>query len=173
MVCTPGLSVACVGPGACQGGQVCAADGSGYGPCDCGQAGGAGGAGGASAGAGGQPGAGKGGGSCVPLTEAQACAANQCGVASDGCGGDVSCSPCKGWQACEIEQGAKVCNAVCQLATDLLPEEQCTNYPKMVGKPIAIVCTPVTISQIDHEKCLNHFTKSAPGGDRWYACCAP
>lgn len=57
MACTPGLSVACVGPGACQGGQVCAADGSGYGPCDCGQAGG----GGASAGAGGQPDAGKGG----------------------------------------------------------------------------------------------------------------
>lgn len=33
--CTPGLSQACVGPGACQGGQICTADGSGYGPCDC------------------------------------------------------------------------------------------------------------------------------------------
>lgn len=43
--CTPGLSQACVGPGACQGGQVCKADGSGYGPCDCG-VGGSGGTGG-------------------------------------------------------------------------------------------------------------------------------
>ncbi len=34
--CTPGMSQACVGPGACKGGQACKADGSGYGPCDCG-----------------------------------------------------------------------------------------------------------------------------------------
>lgn len=34
--CTKGSTQACVGPGACQGGQVCLADGSGYGPCDCG-----------------------------------------------------------------------------------------------------------------------------------------
>jgi len=45
--CTPGASQACVGPGACQGGQVCTADGTGYGPCDCGVGvGGSGGAGG-------------------------------------------------------------------------------------------------------------------------------
>lgn len=36
--CVPGASQLCVGPGACQGGQVCAADGSGFGPCDCGGA---------------------------------------------------------------------------------------------------------------------------------------
>lgn len=36
-VCTKGATQACVGPGACQGGQVCLADGSGFGPCDCGQ----------------------------------------------------------------------------------------------------------------------------------------
>ncbi|GMV19617.1 MAG: hypothetical protein AMXMBFR56_78410 [Polyangiaceae bacterium] len=34
--CTPGMSQACVGPGACKGGQACKADGSAYGPCDCG-----------------------------------------------------------------------------------------------------------------------------------------
>jgi hypothetical protein len=34
-VCTPGQSVACVGPGGCAGGQVCAADGRGFGACDC------------------------------------------------------------------------------------------------------------------------------------------
>lgn len=34
--CVPGATQLCVGPGACQGGQVCAADGSGFGPCDCG-----------------------------------------------------------------------------------------------------------------------------------------
>lgn len=35
-VCTPGSTLACVGPGACQGGQICLEDGRGYGPCDCG-----------------------------------------------------------------------------------------------------------------------------------------
>jgi len=36
--CVPGATQVCVGPGACQGGQVCAVDGSGFGPCDCGPA---------------------------------------------------------------------------------------------------------------------------------------
>ena len=35
--CTKGSTQACVGPGACQGGQSCLADGSGYGACDCGE----------------------------------------------------------------------------------------------------------------------------------------
>src|SRR5262245_61996227 len=35
-VCTPGASVACVGTGGCAGGQVCNADGTGFGVCDCG-----------------------------------------------------------------------------------------------------------------------------------------
>jgi hypothetical protein len=34
--CSPGRSVACVGPGACTGYQVCKGDGSGFGPCSCG-----------------------------------------------------------------------------------------------------------------------------------------
>src|SRR5947207_14591087 len=33
--CTPGQAVACVGPGSCQGNQVCAANGT-YGACTCG-----------------------------------------------------------------------------------------------------------------------------------------
>ncbi len=36
-LCTKGATQACVGPGACQGGQVCLEDGSGFGPCDCGE----------------------------------------------------------------------------------------------------------------------------------------
>lgn len=35
--CVPGSTQTCVGPGACAGGQVCAADGQGFGPCDCGR----------------------------------------------------------------------------------------------------------------------------------------
>jgi hypothetical protein len=46
-VCDPGQTQACVGPGACQGGQRCLNDGSAWGPCDCGTpTGGAGGTGG-------------------------------------------------------------------------------------------------------------------------------
>ncbi len=33
--CVPGATQRCVGPGACEGGQACLKDGSGYGPCEC------------------------------------------------------------------------------------------------------------------------------------------
>jgi hypothetical protein len=36
--CSVGETRACVGPGACKGGQACLADGKGYGACDCGPA---------------------------------------------------------------------------------------------------------------------------------------
>jgi len=34
--CVPGATQACVGPGACRGGQPCLPDGTAFGPCDCG-----------------------------------------------------------------------------------------------------------------------------------------
>jgi len=34
--CTPGATQRCVGAGACQGGQACLPDGSGFASCDCG-----------------------------------------------------------------------------------------------------------------------------------------
>ncbi len=37
-VCRPGETQRCVGPGACDGGQSCLTDGSGFGSCDCGSA---------------------------------------------------------------------------------------------------------------------------------------
>jgi hypothetical protein len=36
--CVPGATMHCFGPSACLGGQSCLADGSGFGPCDCGAA---------------------------------------------------------------------------------------------------------------------------------------
>jgi hypothetical protein len=56
--CTPGATRVCVGPAACQGGQLCAADGH-WGGCDCG--GGVGGSGAAGVGGRGAGGAGPGG----------------------------------------------------------------------------------------------------------------
>jgi len=41
-VCEPGATQACVGPGRCQGGQVCTPDGMTWGVCDCGGGGAAG-----------------------------------------------------------------------------------------------------------------------------------
>jgi hypothetical protein len=35
--CTPGTTQRCVGAAACEGGQSCLANGSGYGACDCGK----------------------------------------------------------------------------------------------------------------------------------------
>jgi hypothetical protein len=40
--CTPNDTRVCYGPGACQGGQYCLPDGSGYSACDCGSKGDAG-----------------------------------------------------------------------------------------------------------------------------------
>jgi hypothetical protein len=34
--CFPGTTQACLGPAACKGAQTCGADGSSFGPCDCG-----------------------------------------------------------------------------------------------------------------------------------------
>lgn len=34
--CVPGVTQACLGPGACSGAQACLPDGSGFGACDCG-----------------------------------------------------------------------------------------------------------------------------------------
>ncbi len=34
--CLPGETRKCIGPAACEGGHACLADGSGFGPCDCG-----------------------------------------------------------------------------------------------------------------------------------------
>ncbi len=69
-VCTPGETQLCNGPGACQGSQVCNADGTGFGECDCGPSGvggtgGTNGLGGNSSGGGGggNPGSGGFGGS--------------------------------------------------------------------------------------------------------------
>jgi hypothetical protein len=37
-VCVPGVTQACLGPGACSGAQACLESAKGYGPCDCGSA---------------------------------------------------------------------------------------------------------------------------------------
>ncbi len=52
-VCTSGDTQACLGPGACEGAQICNADGTAWGACDCGSAGGSGGGGGDGGGGGG------------------------------------------------------------------------------------------------------------------------
>jgi hypothetical protein len=63
LVCSPGSTQVCVGPGACAGGQSCNSDGRAWGTCDCGTTGTGGTAGGAgTAGTGGTV-AGTGGGS--------------------------------------------------------------------------------------------------------------
>lgn len=127
-VCVPGKSEACVGPGACQGGQVCKADGSGFGPCDCG-AGGAGGsvggAGGSAGGAGGASGAAGSAGKCEPLSAEKACSKGQCGTAPDGCGSVVECPACSPWSdACQAQaSGISLCVQEHCKETDSFPDD--------------------------------------------------
>ena len=45
IVCVPGTTQQCVGPGSCSGAQSCSATGTGWSACDCGAAGGSGGSG--------------------------------------------------------------------------------------------------------------------------------
>jgi hypothetical protein len=45
LLCVPGATQECLGPGACRGAQACLMDGRGYGACDCGSGAGAGAAG--------------------------------------------------------------------------------------------------------------------------------
>lgn len=80
--CTPGSTQACVGPGACAGGQACLA-GSGWGPCDCG-VGGSGGTGGTAAGG---AGGGRGGDGGVAGTGGAGGAASGGAGGSSGAGG--------------------------------------------------------------------------------------
>ena len=61
-VCEPGTTQACVGPGACDGGQRCADDGSAWSECNCGTGGGPGGTGGDASAVGGSAGTMDGGG---------------------------------------------------------------------------------------------------------------
>lgn len=104
--CSPGETRACTGASACAGTQVCAADGHGYGACECGTGG--------SGGTGGTTGTGGGG-------------AGEPGTCSDGqqnggetdvdCGGDSACPRCaidlRCAQGSDCESGLCL-NQVCQ-----------------------------------------------------------
>jgi hypothetical protein len=96
-VCSSGETQRCVGPGACEGGQECQADGMGWAKCDCGQVAGSGGEGGSGAGSGGEAStggtAGSGPEACDPL-------------ASQPCGPSERCT----WIGSKV-QGAFACAA--------------------------------------------------------------
>ncbi len=137
-VCIPGDTKTCVGPGACQGGQVCEKSGLGFGPCDCGSNGGSGsgngasGASGSSA-SGGTAGTSGGSGGGVPKTCAETSGNVGCCGPNDvvyfcNDGGTVEAVQCtpgscgwlasKGWYDCDSSGGVdpsstypKVCGA--------------------------------------------------------------
>lgn len=176
--CWLGDTRECLGPGACKGGQVCRQDLKGWEPCDCGGAGAAGQAGAGAGGAAGSPAGagGAGGSSCIPLPKEKACAANQCGVASDGCGGEVPCNDCGGWQGCEIQQGTKVCVDICQKKPITDGSTPCAESAKFKGEyPTSVECNPTTIALVtqgDDPGCKMYFTYS-DGTDVsvYVACC--
>jgi len=95
--CTPGQSIACVGPAGCAGGQACKADGSGYEPCNCGGSTGDGSSG--NAGNGGSGGAGGSGG-----TGGASGGGGMGGVSIDGSGGSDGATVDAG------DDGAPSCN---------------------------------------------------------------
>lgn len=117
-VCVPGKSEACVGPAGCSGGQVCNADGTGFGECLCSADDGTGGAGGAAPSSGGK--ASRGGasdtGGVTSVSTGGAVASG--GVAAGGDTGVNSCTPGTVWKdGCQCDtfgyvRGDKPCNAL-------------------------------------------------------------
>ncbi|MBW2452891.1 MAG: hypothetical protein JRI68_00175, partial [Deltaproteobacteria bacterium] len=104
--CSAGQSIACAGPNGCEGFQTCLADGSAYGPCDCGAGGsGPGGTGGATSsgtgGAGGSTSSGTGG----------AGGSTSSGTAGSGgsSSGDCPVTPPKGGEDCSAETNGLWC----------------------------------------------------------------
>jgi hypothetical protein len=117
--CTPGVTQACLGPGACSGAQACRSDGSGWGACDCGMeaSGGAAGEGGS----GGQ--AGESGG--------QAGTAGEAGVAGAGGQPAVDCDPiaqtgCEAGEKCSVVVGGDTSSFECVAAGAIAAGAACT-----------------------------------------------
>lgn len=114
-VCVPGSTQTCVGPGACDGGQSCAFDGSGWGPCDCGSGGTSSGSGGTgTAGTGDVPIGGSAGSGAVSGASGQSGAGTAgtgtagtggtggtAGTAGTGAGGNLPDSACPTSGTCE------------------------------------------------------------------------
>jgi hypothetical protein len=105
LLCIPGATQACLGPGACKGAQVCRAEGMSFGTCDCGNgdggsasSGGAGGAGGATGGGGQTTGGSGGSGGSGGCTTDQ-----DCGGATPFCGGAI-CVQCLDASHCSDAQ---------------------------------------------------------------------
>ncbi len=104
--CTPGATIACLGPGACDGAQMCLADGSAYNQCDCGTTSSSGTGG--SAGAGGVTGTGG-------NTSSTGGAGGAGGDATGGAGGSgggmtANCQPTGGENACTLCAKNSCCN---------------------------------------------------------------
>jgi hypothetical protein len=120
--CTPGVTQACLGPGACSGAQACRSDGSGWGACDCGGSDGSAG----EAGSGGQAGEGQAGDS-----GGQAGAAGEAGAAGAGGQPGVDCDPvaqtgCEAGEKCSVVVAGETSSFECVPAGAIAPDAQCT-----------------------------------------------
>ncbi len=189
--CTPGQSIACVGPGSCMGGQACKADGSGYEECSCGGGQGADGGsmpdgGGSSGGSGGSSGgtSTSGGGTTTPGSDAAPApdaATDSGGSTGDapsgpphdaGGAGPNTGTPCG--QNDNLCTGGAICNqklGTCQLALgnggQCLRDFECkTNVCSYVTDTCISPAADLTACQRDVE-CAGGLCNEA------YAQCAP
>ena len=170
-VCAPGTSISCVGPGGCAGGQVCAADGTSYGICDCGGAADAGMADGGSADAPRDTGGPVTG--CNPFTSIECSASQRCAVIRDPSGtSQTECvadgTVAAGGACADVTMGpdacarglvctANVCRPVCELATPTsCTSGTCTPLPRVLGADFGACmpgCNPLTQLRDDGTAC--------------------
>lgn len=132
--CTPGQSVACVGVGGCSGAQVCNAEGSGFGTCECGSTGGGNDAGvdaGHDAGSDVDGGTDGGTGPCDLFTQTGCPAQQRCAF--------VRTSAGVGSPAC-VTQGTVADGAVCTLPTT--GADDCIGSAHCTGSICEAICDP-------------------------------
>lgn len=197
-LCTPGASVACVGAGGCSGGQVCNAEGSGFGACDC--------LGGVDSGVG-DAGAGDAGATdanldagpvaCDPLTSTPCGTGERCAWVREAAGGHLDCvadGTVASGGACTIGTDGSTgpddcarglfclggaCVAVCDstLATSCAPSGSCQLYSDTLSATVGVCqprCNPLTQLLTDGSSCPSgqgcYEEPGASGGAPHFVC---
>lgn len=131
-LCASGETRACVGPGACEGGQACEADGQGWTPCDCGEPA----SGGSNPGTGGTGTGGLGGADASGGQASSGGQTNSGGAPAEDCE-PMSVESCPNGKRCDVissgEPGFEIFERACLDAGTAVSGEDCSTNTECVA----------------------------------------